>query len=56
MQETKGFLQKVYRGSLGMMVNAMVEDQALSEEEIQELYGILERAKRNRTEQSEHEK
>ena len=46
MQETRGFLQKVYRGSLGMMVNAMVEDQALSQEEIQELYEILEQAKR----------
>lgn len=46
MQETKGFLQKVYRGSLGMMVNAMVEERALSAEEIQELYDILEQAKR----------
>ena len=45
MQETRGFLQKVYRGSLGMMINAMVEDQALSQEEIQELYDILEQAK-----------
>ncbi len=45
MQETRGFLQKVFRGSLGMMVNAMVEDQALSGEEIQELYDILEQAK-----------
>ena len=44
MQETRGFLEKVYRGSLGMMVNAMVEDKALSDEEIQELYDILERA------------
>ncbi len=48
MRETRGFLKKVYRGSLGMMVNAMVEDQALSDEEIQELYAILEQAgKRN---------
>ena len=45
MQETRGFLQKVYRGILGMMVNAMVEDQELSEEEIQELYDILKQAK-----------
>ena len=45
MQETRGFLETVYRGSLGMMVNAMVEDKALSEEEIQELYTILEKAK-----------
>ena len=44
MQETRGFLEKVYRGSLGMMLNAMVEDQALSDEEIQELYEILEQA------------
>lgn len=48
MQETRGFLQKVYRGSLGMMVNAMVEDQALSEEDIQELYDILGQAKAQR--------
>ena len=31
-----------------MMVNAMVEDQALSEEEIQELYGILEQARKRK--------
>ena len=53
MQETRGFLQKVYRGSLGMMVNAMVEDQALSDEEIKELADILEQAKRKRGEKSE---
>ena len=41
-------MQKVYRGSLGMMVNAMVEDQALSEEDIQELYDILGQAKAQR--------
>ena len=46
MQETRGFLEKVYRGSLGMMVNAMVADQALSEQEIQELYDILEPARK----------
>ena len=46
MQETRGFLQKVDRGSLGMMVNAMVADQALSEQEIQELYDILEQARK----------
>ena len=46
MQETRSFLEKVYRGSLGMMVNAMVADQALSEQEIQELYDILEQARK----------
>ena len=48
MQETRGFLQKVYRGSLGMMLNAMVEDKALSAEEIEELYDILEQAKQKK--------
>ena len=50
MQETRGFLQKIYRGSLGMMVKAMVEDQALTEEDIRELSAILEQAKRQRGE------
>lgn len=50
MQETRGFLQKIYRGSLGMMVNAMVEDQALTEEDIRELSAILEQAKRQKGE------
>ena len=44
IRETKGFLDKVYRGSIGMMVNAMVEDKALTREDIEELYRILEQA------------
>ncbi|MCM1039380.1 MAG: BlaI/MecI/CopY family transcriptional regulator [Roseburia sp.] len=44
IRETKGFLDKVYRGSIGMMVNAMVADKALSKEDIAELYRILEQA------------
>ena len=44
IRETKGFLEKVYRGSIGMMVNAMVEDKALSKQDIEELYKILEQA------------
>lgn len=44
IKETRGFLNKVYRGSIGMMVNAMVEDKALSKEDITELYKILENA------------
>lgn len=54
LREAQGFLRKVYRGSLGMMVNAMVADEALSAEEIEELYGILEQAKKKR--QSSDEK
>lgn len=44
VQEAKGFLQKVFRGSIGMMVNTMVKDEALTEAEVKELYEILEQA------------
>lgn len=43
VQETEHFLGKVFNGKLGLMINTMVEQQALSKEEIQELYDILEK-------------
>ncbi|RKI69745.1 BlaI/MecI/CopY family transcriptional regulator [bacterium 1xD42-67] len=43
-RETRSFLDKVYRGSVGLMVSAMAQDKALSKEEIDELYEILRRA------------
>ena len=43
-RETRSFLDKVYRGSVGLMVSAMVEDQALSRDEIDQLYEILRQA------------
>ena len=43
-RETRSFLNKVYRGSVGLMMSAMTQDKALSREEIQELYDILKRA------------
>jgi len=45
LQEAEEFLGKVFEGKLGLMVNAMVRRQALSEEEIKELYDILDMAK-----------
>jgi len=42
--ETESFLGKVYSGSLGLMVNTMVERNSLSKKEIDELYAILKRA------------
>jgi len=42
--ETESFLDKVYSGSLGLMVNTMVKKNSLSKEEIDELYDILKRA------------
>ena len=44
LEETESFLDKVYSGSLGLMVNTMVEKNSLSKEEIEELYAILKRA------------
>ena len=42
--ETENFLSKVYGGSLGLMMSAMVESRRLSESDIAELSAILEKA------------
>ncbi|HNX14043.1 MAG TPA: BlaI/MecI/CopY family transcriptional regulator [Oscillospiraceae bacterium] len=42
--ETESFLSRVYNGHLGGLVNAMVDQKALSKQEIDELYEILRRA------------
>lgn len=44
-QETNSFLEKVYHGSVGMMINAMVETNDLSDEDIDELYDVLNKLK-----------
>ena len=41
LQETEDFLGRVFRGRMGMMLNTMVRQQALSKEELQELHKIL---------------
>ena len=41
IQETEEFLNKVFHGKIGLMVNAMVQQNALSRQEISELYQIL---------------
>ena len=43
-RETRSFLDKVYQGSVGLMVSALAQDKALSKQEIDELYEILRRA------------
>ena len=40
-RETDSFLSKVYGGSLGLMVNSMLRARSLSEDEVEELRGIL---------------
>lgn len=44
VRETRSFLNKVYQGSLGLMVSAMAQDKALTREEIDQLYDILRQA------------
>lgn len=39
--ETKDFLDRVYQGSLSLMVSALTKKQALSREELDELYELL---------------
>lgn len=43
LQETEEFLERVFDGRMGLMLNTMVEQKALSGTEIAELYEILRR-------------
>ncbi len=44
LQETRGFLDRVYEGSLSLMVDAMASSKSLSRKDIEELYEILKKA------------
>ncbi len=44
LEETQGFLKRIYSGSIGMMVNSLIKEKALTKEEISELYDILKSA------------
>jgi BlaI family penicillinase repressor len=46
ISETKSFLDRVYRGSVGLMMSAMAQRQALTREEIAELREILAQAEK----------
>lgn len=43
-RETRGFLSRLYQGSLGLMVNTLVQENQLTKEEIDQLYLILKQA------------
>ena len=45
MAETENLLKRVYQGSVSMMMSTLVKKQALSDEEIEELYEILRKAR-----------
>ena len=42
--ETRSFLSKVYNGSVGLMLSAMIDQEELSKDELGELYSILSKA------------
>ena len=44
LRETDDFLNRVYKGSISMMLSAITQKQDLSKEEIDELYAILKQA------------
>lgn len=41
LQQTETFLDRVYHGSLSLMVSALTQKQALTQKEIDELYALL---------------
>jgi len=41
LAETENFLNRVYKGSVSLMISAMTQNQALDIEEVEELYRIL---------------
>ena len=45
IRETQSFLDRVYHGSISMMLSAFTKKQSLSDQEISQLYAILEQAK-----------
>ncbi len=44
LQETGDFLERVYKGSVGLLMSTLTKKQELSKEEIDELYAILREA------------
>ncbi len=44
LRETQSLLSRVYEGSIGMMINTLVEKKNLTKSEIDELYAILQKA------------
>lgn len=44
LTETRGFLDRVYEGSVSLMVDTMVSSKTLTKQDIEELYDILRKA------------
>ncbi len=50
IKETMNFLDKVYEGRLGLLVNAMVKEKGLTKMELEELNEIIRQAEREENE------
>lgn len=48
LDETESLLHRVYRGSVGMMVNTLADGRGLTDQDIAELSAVLEKARRER--------
>lgn len=48
LQETENFLDRVYKGSLSLMVSSLTRRQSLSRKEIDELYAVLKELEANK--------
>lgn len=46
LQETEDFLDRIYKGSLSLMVSSLTEKKALPKEEIDKLYDLLNQLER----------
>ena len=48
LEETESLLHRIYRGSVGMMVNTLADGRGLTDQDIEELSAVLEKARRER--------
>jgi len=46
MEEVRSFLDKTFKGKLGLMLNTMIKEEALTKTELDELYDILEQGRK----------
>lgn len=46
--ETSNFINRIYNGSLGLMVNTLIKKQEIPDDEMEELYRIIKEARRRK--------
>lgn len=48
LEETESLLRRIYRGSVGMMVNTLADGRGLTDQDIEELSAVLAKAREER--------